>query len=111
MTKGFIKKIIIGCVGLLAFCSCLYIAYTNRPIYKLDKECNLNNSKSCTELGTIYKKQNLQKSVELFNKACELNDGDGCFNLAYANEHGQGVQQNIPLSNNLRLSPCRLIRF
>ena len=49
----------------------------------LEKACNKGDSKSCVDLGYMYDeglgvKQNYQLAFELYKKACDLGNRDGC---------------------------------
>ncbi|WP_291951219.1 tetratricopeptide repeat protein, partial [Campylobacter sp.] len=44
---------------------------------------------------TGVKKDNF-KAVEYFEKACELDNGRGCYNIGIMYENGKGVKKDIP---------------
>jgi TPR repeat protein len=44
--------------------------------------------------GIILVKQDDSKAVKFYQKACDLNDGNGCSNLGLMYEEGKGVKQD-----------------
>ncbi|WP_244756898.1 tetratricopeptide repeat protein, partial [Helicobacter pylori] len=55
------------------------------------------NPEELFNLGMLsYDKQDFSKARKYFEKACDLNNGDGgCFNLGLLYEYGQGVEKNL----------------
>ena len=57
------------------------------------EQCDKEN---CNNIGSVYcKAENYQQALKYFKKACELNDGFGCYNLAGLYDQGLGVRQNF----------------
>ena len=80
------KKIILSTLAVLAM-SISTFAEESSNILKLEKECNNKNPKACVALGDRYVKDKsidskFDKVKKYFEKACTLNNSEGCFKLA-----------------------------
>ncbi|MFP6281515.1 tetratricopeptide repeat protein [Helicobacter pylori] len=54
------------------------------------------NSEELFNLGMLsYDKQDFSKAKKYFEKACELKDGGGCFNLGRLYYYGEGVEKDF----------------
>ncbi|GAA8468398.1 hypothetical protein HpDR51_29820 [Helicobacter pylori] len=54
------------------------------------------NAKKLVDLGrNSYSKQDFTQAKKYFEKACELKDGVGCFNLGVLYDNGQGVGKDL----------------
>ena len=64
---------------------------------------------TCDNTGRIYEiAENYQQALKYFQKACELNDEIGCFNLASLYYKGQGVKQNFAETFKFNKKACDL---
>jgi TPR repeat protein len=57
-----------------------------------EKQCEAGSAKSCTDLGAKLDKRSgpTERSLELYKKACFGGDGEGCYKLGGAYQHGYG---------------------
>ncbi|MFP6124084.1 tetratricopeptide repeat protein [Helicobacter pylori] len=53
-------------------------------------------------------KKTLKKAFALFEKACDLNNGGGCFRLGVLYEFGQGVEKNLTKVAYFYSKACKL---
>jgi TPR repeat protein len=64
-----------------------------------ERACEHAHAPACTELGTIMIQHEAlidrEAAVKLFQRACDLEDGDGCRNLATAYARGMGIDQDM----------------
>ncbi|ECV9671111.1 sel1 repeat family protein [Campylobacter jejuni] len=88
----------------------LNFAYSQEDV--LEKDC-IENKKGCFFLGAIYKLhyKNYPKAAEFYKRACELNDGDGCWGLADLYETGKGVKMSSSMAEKLYNKACFLNSF
>jgi TPR repeat protein len=47
-------------------------------------------------------------AVTVYRETCDAGEGTGCYRLAYAHEHGIGVQKNSAEANRLYSKACGL---
>ncbi len=60
-------------------------------------------------LGMLsYDKQDFSQARKYFEKACELKDGDGCFNLGMSYHSGEGVEKNSKKAAQFYSKACDL---
>ncbi|HEC1763856.1 TPA: sel1 repeat family protein [Campylobacter lari] len=88
----------------------LNFAYSQEDM--LEKDC-IENKKGCYFLGAIYRLhyKNYPKAAEFYKRACELNDGDGCWELAFLYETGKGVKMSSSMAEKLYNKACSLNSF
>ncbi len=55
-----------------------------------------------------YEKQDFSKAKGYFEKACDLNNGLGCFNAGVSYENGQGVENNSEKAAQFYSKACDL---
>ncbi|ELF2320375.1 sel1 repeat family protein [Campylobacter sp. IFREMER_LSEM_CL292] len=78
---------------------------------KYQKDC-IENKKGCSALGFMYKiYENYPKAVEFYKRACDLNEGSGCFGLAILYETGEGVKMNGLMAEKFYSKACSLNSF
>jgi len=53
-------------------------------------------------------KQSYEKAAEIFTKACEIDSGNGCYDLAELHEGGLGVGQDIKTAMKYLDKACEL---
>ena len=72
------------------------------------KSCNLNYTKACFSLATIYDKgrEHKKESVKYYTIACEKGNGKACNNLGNHYKKGEGVEQNITKALKLFQEAC-----
>ncbi|WQY62162.1 sel1 repeat family protein [Helicobacter pylori] len=67
------------------------------------------NAKKLVDLGrNIYSKQDFTQAKKYFEKACELNDGVGCFNLGVLYDNGHGVGKDSKKAAQFYFKACEL---
>lgn len=73
------------------------IPYDENPnnIVTFKKACEKNDSGACVKVGRIYFrgldiKKDLNEAEKYFKKACDLNNGFGCYNLTGLSQEGKG---------------------
>ena len=67
------------------------------------------DKETCNDIGLIFDKaQNYQQALKYYKKACELNDGFGCFNLGILYSEGLGVKQDFAEAFGLYKKACEL---
>ena len=80
----------------------------NKINVKLNKECINSNSDACTILAKYYfNKKNSKESIKFSKIACDLKDGIGCNNLAYAYSQGAGVKKDEYKATPLYQKACQ----
>ena len=66
-------------------------------------------SKDLAELGKeAYNKGDYQKAAQLYQKACDGGDAEGCYNLGVLYADGQGVRQNFSTAKQYYGKACDL---
>jgi hypothetical protein len=75
------------------------------------KACDLDYSKGCTGLSSLYieelgVKRDFTKITVLSNKACQLKDGQGCFDMAFMFEHGYGKKKDLKKAKYFYIDSC-----
>lgn len=80
-------------------------------LYK--KACELNNSTSCINLGSMLEngdgtKRDLKAAYFYYEKACNLENGYGCKMQGLALEHGVGTSKDIAKATELYSKACDL---
>ncbi|WP_035142589.1 tetratricopeptide repeat protein, partial [Campylobacter concisus] len=64
-------------------------------------------SKDLTELGyEAYDKGDYQKAAQLYQKACDGGEAEGCLGLGVLYKDGQGVKQNYQKAAQLSQKAC-----
>ena len=77
-------------------------------IDELIKQCE-TDSDICVELGDKYKKQNdIATAVEFFEKACKMDESQGCVNAGILYKKGEGIKQNVSKAADLYEKACDL---
>ncbi len=67
------------------------------------------NPEELFDLGMLsYDKQDFSKARKYFEKACELKDGGGCFNLGRLYYYGEGVEKDFKKAFALFEKACDL---
>ncbi|MBM2777718.1 sel1 repeat family protein [Helicobacter pylori] len=67
------------------------------------------NPEELVDLGMLsYDKQDFSKARKYFEKACELKDGGGCFNLGRLYYYGEGVEKDFKKAFALFEKACDL---
>ena len=100
------KKIFLVLVAMTALLSA---EQSDFDINELQNRCNNNNATVCTGLGTAYYlRQDYKKAGELYSKACDLESGEGCFNLGGLYINGKGVRQDYKKASELYSKACDL---
>jgi TPR repeat protein len=78
----------------------------------LQKGCEANDMKSCTQLGEMYElgdgglTQTYPKALSFYSKACEGGNADGCTNLGNMYEHGKGIKEDADAAEKLYEKGC-----
>lgn len=90
---------------------------------QLKEACDSNDAKSCTVLGVIYRdgedvimyrnaakgiKKDYSKATKYFSKACGLNDGNGCYSLAYLYYTGEGIKKDSSKAKKYFKKSCNM---
>lgn len=74
--------------------------------------CEEQNAIACTRAGILFaqdeSKSDPAKARDLFRRACELKDRDGCFNLARMLETGLGGPEDVEAAGALYNQSCDL---
>ncbi|UOR79509.1 sel1 repeat family protein [Helicobacter pylori] len=67
------------------------------------------NPEELFNLGMLsYDKQDFSKARKYFEKACGLNNGDGCSGLGSLYHNGEGVEKNLTKAAYLYSKACEL---
>ncbi|EMG88016.1 beta-lactamase HcpA domain protein [Helicobacter pylori GAM112Ai] len=67
------------------------------------------NAKKLVDLGrNSYSKQDFTQAKKYFEKACDLKDGVGCFNLGVLYDNGHGVGKDLKKAAQLYFKACEL---
>ncbi len=67
------------------------------------------NPEELFDLGMLsYDKQDFSKARKYFEKACELKDGGGCFNLGRLYYYGEGVEKDLIKATYFYSKACEL---
>ncbi|MCQ2827456.1 sel1 repeat family protein [Helicobacter pylori] len=67
------------------------------------------NPEELVDLGILsYDKQDFSKARKYFEKACELKDGGGCFNLGRLYYYGEGVEKDLIKAAQYISKACKL---
>jgi TPR repeat protein len=62
-------------------------------IQKLSFECDIGQSDACLELADTYRiKTDYEKAASFYEKACDLKNRYGCYNLGLIYEYGCGLE-------------------
>ena len=94
MEKGNIKP-------WCAFCRLPLPTSNKEAVKRIKKRMKLNDAHAYLQLGLLYERgdygltPNLNKAIELWNKAAELGSSGAYYNLATAYHAGQGVEKDI----------------
>lgn len=90
-------------------------------ITQLKEACDLDDARSCTALGLIYRdgedvimyrnaakgvKKDFSKAKKYFSKACDLNYGVGCYSLARLYTTGEGVKKDYSKAKKYYKKSC-----
>lgn len=71
--------------------------------------CASNDADACFEAGWRYfEKQNINKAIELYTKACDNGSYKGCTNLGALYFGGEGVKQDMKKAKELFSKACNL---
>lgn len=77
-------------------------------IEELIKQCE-TDSDICVKLGDKYEKQNdIAKAVEFFERACKMDESQGCVNAGILYKKGEGIKQNVSKAADLYEKACEL---
>ena len=82
-------------------------------IQKLSYGCDIGQSKACLNLADLYRiKSRYEKAALFYEKACDLKDRHGCYNLGLIYEYGCGIEGFIDYEKALDLysKACKLGR-
>jgi len=84
----------------------------NKLVVESRKACDLNDAKSCTNLGIAYAKgfgvtKDIAKAASLYKKGCDRGSMVGCYNLAGAYSEGIGVKRDIKKAFQLLHKACQ----
>lgn len=71
----------------------LILSYAQKAV-KLESIFGLRAMASLYRFG-VGVKQDMQKALQLYSKACESNDSGSCYNLALMAQNAQGMKQDI----------------
>ena len=74
----------------------------------LEKGCTLRFADSCRLLGNIQLRSNTIKALDSYSKACELEVGDGCFNVAVGHHSGQIGEKNLTKALRYYRRACKM---
>ncbi|RVZ94880.1 tetratricopeptide repeat protein [Helicobacter pylori] len=67
------------------------------------------NPEELVDLGMLsYDKQDFSKARKYFERACGLNNGRGCNNLAVLYINGQGVEKDLTKADQYISKACKL---
>lgn len=87
---------------LLLLIGCAVVSFANSVSEKLAKDCNLNDSVACYNLGVLYYKgqeveKNHKKALEFYTKACDLKYPSACNNLGILYEAKKDYKKALEL--------------
>ncbi len=98
------ELLLVDCLDNENVRSCQRLA--NSGILPSAEQCD---KETCSNIGVVYKKtENYQQALKYYKKACELNNGFGCANLANLYYQGKGVKQNFHKAFKLYEKACDL---
>ncbi len=73
-------------------------------INELSFNCDIGQSEACLNLAKVYRmKTNYAKAAFFYEKACDLKDRYGCYNLGLIYEYGCGIEGFIDYEKALSL--------
>jgi serine/threonine protein kinase len=112
--RTFIKSLLIGVFLTFGIGAGVYIAKLEKE--KVAEEIRIAEEKriaeeqrliEINEKGNIaYNAQDYTKAFELYTKACNGNNVDGCYTLGTMYEHGEGVRQDYSRAFDLFTKAC-----
>ncbi|QKF91640.1 tetratricopeptide repeat protein [Campylobacter sp. CCUG 57310] len=82
-----------------------------RILTLLKKSCALDNAQGCSYAGVVYSLKSTPdhaKASFYMHKACDMNLGDGCWNLGYLYSYGLGVKKDENRAFELYKRSCEL---
>lgn len=82
-----------------------------RILTLLKKSCTLDNAQGCAYTGVAYSLKSTPdhaKASFYMDKACQMNSGDGCWNLGYLYAYGLGVTKDEKRAFELYERSCEL---
>src|SRR4051794_2705651 len=74
-----------------------------------EKQCEAGTMKSCTDLAHKVEKKGgtTERTLELYKKACFGGDGEGCYQLGTAYQHGRaGLEKDLARMTELYRQAC-----
>ena len=104
-TKWILALCLSGVLAVVAAAVSYIIIYTD---YYKRLACELGDGVACGILG--FKSGDINKAISFYEKACELDNPYGCFNLGDMYENGNGVAKDINKANSLYEKACELGR-
>ncbi|MGP1561743.1 MAG: tetratricopeptide repeat protein [Helicobacteraceae bacterium] len=99
----------------VALCSLISLCSAQDP-RRLLAECDAGKAQSCLELGYLYRgayyslssATTLKEANALYERACQLGDGRGCYELARLYEAGQDIRYDPSRAVKLHERSCGL---
>lgn len=74
---------------------------------ELESKCNKGKFETCVDLGMQhYNNKDYVKAKDLWIKACDGENADGCFNLGVLYDDGHGVKQDYFKAKELYAKAC-----
>ena len=71
--------------------------------------CDPDNVNACVKMGVKYEdSQNISKANELYERACDLGDAEGCIKIADLYYNGIEISQNRPKAYTFYEKACDL---
>ena len=101
------KKIIF----ILLLCVQVYGDTNSTIIQRLSFQCDIGQADACSNLAKIYRiKTSYEKASFFYEKACDLKDRSGCYNLGLIYEYGCGIEGFVDYEKALALysKACKL---
>ena len=109
------KKSFLSVLALCAFLNAETISIGGTSFERVDAlkayevGCASNDTDACFEAGWIhYQRQNLNKAIELYTKACKADNYKACTNLGAIYFAGEGVAQDMKKAEELFSKACEL---
>lgn len=90
---------------VLLFMAIPISSFAQNNISAKDK-CSSGDAKACVAYGKSEKNKNPDVAFKAFDKACKMNEAEGCFELMQAYDGGNGVKQNRPKAVEVGFKSC-----
>ena len=80
----------------------------------LTKGCNYGSVRACSFLGDLYSagsnglNKDEKKAYELYRRACDGSDANGCYNLAEYYNSGKGISKSRNIAATILVKACEL---